>query len=175
MRRSLHSGKPRHGEEAEECGGGRDHKHRWISRVCGEPHARRKPDDGGYIHDEAVEPEPFAAPLRRNDRGHQRSSDDDDDREAGAAHERDREDRGHGVRETQPERGRAEEYEAGGEGEPIAEAGDDARRRELERDGREHQRAGCEPGADTGCADGGGVLRHYGQKQVEADHRAEAG
>ena len=141
----------------------------------GEPDAGRKSDDRGHVDDETVEPQPLSTSLGRNDRGHEGTSYHNDDREAGAPDETDRENGGHRVREREGERRCAEEGEAGGEGKPVSEARNDARRRQFDDDGGEHEGPGCESGTDAGCADGGGVLRYDGQEEIEADHRPEAG
>ena len=73
------------------------------------------------------------------------------------------------------ERGCAEECETRGECDAIAEASDDARRRELGGDGGEHERAGREPRADAARADRCRVLRNDGEEQIKTDHRQEAG
>jgi hypothetical protein len=143
--------------------------------VVGEPEAERERHHGGHAGDDADQGQPLAAAGRRDQGRGEGAARDGGHREAEAADQADRGDGGQAGRRDEDQRRRAQQDQAGGHHQAVAEAGHQPRGGQFAGDGGEHQRGGDQSGAGAAGAGRAGVPRHHRQQQVEAGRRAEDG
>ena len=167
------AGQPGHRGQRDQCREAGDSDHQRVADVPGQPHPGRQGHHGGHAAHHAGQADRLAPPLRRHQRDHQRAGDHDEQAEAQAADQADRDDRGDLIGSQQQQRRRAQQCQPHSQHPRVAEPVHQAGRGELGRHAGQHQHARHQPGARAASAGRGGEQRRDRQHQVETGQRAQ--